>query len=110
MTKYLQKEEDYIPWQAVLSSLDYLDLMLGRTGVYGDYKKYLTGELQQTYNKLGFVPKDEDGFLDILLRKQVINTMCGLGYAPCVDEGNHTSILLVVLLLRFVRIKRFLMS
>ena len=93
LTKYLQKEEDYIPWQAVLSSLDYLDLMLGRTGVYGDYKKYLTGELQQTYNKLGFVPKDEDGFLDILLRKQVINTMCGLGYAPCVDEGNHTNIL-----------------
>ena len=87
LTNYLQKEEDYVPWQAALHSLDYLDQMLGRTGVYGDYKKYLIGELKFTYNRLGFVPKDEDGFLDVLMRKQVINTMCTLGYDPCVKEG-----------------------
>ena len=87
LTNYLQKEEDYVPWQAALTSLQYLDTMLGRTGAYGNYKTYLAGELKLTYNRLGFTPKPDDGFLDVLLRKQVVRTMCGLGYDSCVKEG-----------------------
>ena len=95
LTNYLQKEEDFIPWHAALSSLDYLNTMLGRTGAYGDFKRYLKGELKFTYNRLGFQPKDNDSFLDILLRKQVIIKMCQLGYDPCIQEGIQILIFLV---------------
>jgi len=65
------------------------DTMLGRTGAYGDFKSYLRGELKLTYDRLGFEPKEEDNFLDILLRKQVINQMCQLDYKPCIAEALH---------------------
>ena len=87
LTNYLQKETDFVPWHAALTSLSYLDTMLGRTGAYGDFKKYLKGELKFTYDRLGFEPKQEDTFLDVLLRKQVIHQMCQLDYEPCIEEG-----------------------
>ena len=87
LTKYLQQEDDYIPWKAVLHELGYLDDMLGRTGAYGDYKKYIIGELNSTYNRLGFISREEDNYLDFLLREKVIKCMCKLGYDPCVKEG-----------------------
>ena len=89
LTNYLQKETDFVPWYAALNSLSYLDSMLGRTGAYGDFRKYLIGELKFTFDRLGFEPKAEDTFLDILLRKQVIQKMCKLGYEPCVEEGKR---------------------
>lgn len=41
-TKYLSKEDDYIPWDATIGSLSYIDTMLQRTGLYGDWRDYLT--------------------------------------------------------------------
>ena len=88
LTRYLQQEDDFIPWYSVLRVLGYLDLMLGRTAAYGDFKKYIIGELKSTYNRLAFVPNDNDSFLDVQLRKLVINEMCSLGYKDCTIEGN----------------------
>lgn len=40
-TLFLVKEMEYMPWQAALSSLNYLKLMFDRSEVYGPMKSYL---------------------------------------------------------------------
>ncbi|EGW15127.1 Aminopeptidase N [Cricetulus griseus] len=40
-TLFLQKETEYMPWEAALSSLNYFKLMFDRSEVYGPMKSYL---------------------------------------------------------------------
>jgi hypothetical protein len=35
---YLNKEDDYVPWSAVLRELGYLDDMLSTTEIYGEFQ------------------------------------------------------------------------
>ena len=53
-TEYLTKEVDYIPWKAALNQLSYLDLMLGRTQDYAEFKTFMIHQLISLYNHLGF--------------------------------------------------------
>lgn len=38
LTLYLKYEREYVPWSAVLSELDYIDIMLFDQSEYGDWK------------------------------------------------------------------------
>ena len=42
VTTYLNKEDEYVPWAAALSGLEYLDEMLKGTASYGDFKVILS--------------------------------------------------------------------
>lgn len=35
LTKYLEREEEFLPWEATLTALSYLDSMMKRTPGYG---------------------------------------------------------------------------
>lgn len=35
LTKYLEKEEEFLPWEATLTALSYLNSMMERTSGYG---------------------------------------------------------------------------
>ena len=37
-TRYLKFEQDYVPWNAVLSELNYIDIMLYKQPQYSDWK------------------------------------------------------------------------
>ena len=56
-TEYLTKEVDFIPWKAALNQLSYLDLMLGRTEDYEEFKTFMKQKLISLYNHLGFESK-----------------------------------------------------
>ena len=86
-TKYLFNENDYIPWKSGLISLGYLRLMLRRSAGYGMFKKYLEGEMLQTYRSLGFNTKKSDSIDDIDLRTNIIKWMCNLGYEDCQKQS-----------------------
>ena len=45
--------------------------MLGRTGGFGDFKRYVINEVLPVYIRLGFVNRDNDTFMDISLRELV---------------------------------------
>lgn len=47
-TKYLARERDYLPWDTVLMSFAYIDDMLQRTPMYGDWRDYI-GDLIRPY-------------------------------------------------------------
>ena len=38
LTQYLEREEDYLPWDSALSSLSYIRSMMSRTSGYGLFK------------------------------------------------------------------------
>ena len=38
LASYLQHERDYVPWRAVLTELDYIDIMLRRTSDFQTWK------------------------------------------------------------------------
>ena len=52
-------------------NLKYIELMLGRTGGFGDFKRYVINEVLPVYIRLGFVNRDNDTFMDISLRELV---------------------------------------
>lgn len=55
-TKYLKNEFDYLPWEAVLGSFAYIDEMLSRTSLYGDWREYVANLIAPLYNRF----KDKD--------------------------------------------------
>ena len=42
VTSYLKNENEYLPWAAALSGIEYIDEMLKGTASYGDFKVILT--------------------------------------------------------------------
>lgn len=50
-TKYLKSERDYLPWDTVLMSFSYIDDMLQRTPIYGDWKDYITDLIEPYYSR-----------------------------------------------------------
>ena len=54
LTLYLGREEDYLPWQAALTNLDYLAKMLRRTAGYGAYLSYILSAVEPLYARLGY--------------------------------------------------------
>lgn len=49
VTKYLEKERDYLPWNTVLMALSYVNDMLQRSPIYGDWRDYLTRLISPHY-------------------------------------------------------------
>ena len=79
VTSYLHKENEYIPWEAALSGLQYLDVMLKQTTAYGDFKRYMRTLIDPLYYKIGYQMQPTDEHLDIYLRKSAVNWACKLG-------------------------------
>lgn len=50
-TKYLHAERDYLPWDSVLIAFSYIDDMLQRTPLYGDWKDYIAHVIEPYYNR-----------------------------------------------------------
>ncbi|XP_042874237.1 aminopeptidase N-like [Penaeus japonicus] len=54
LNAYLAKENDYIPWQAALNNLEYLETMLSATSGHGALREYLLSLLIPLYESVGF--------------------------------------------------------
>lgn len=87
-TLYLSKEEEYVPWEAAMHSLSYLDLMLCRSTIYGKWKQYIIQQLEPLYNLLGWNEDvNNESILKQYLRINVLSWMCKHNYLPCVEEA-----------------------
>lgn len=50
-TKYLRNEVDYLPWDSALMSFSYIDDMLQRSAIYGDWKDYISELTSHYYSR-----------------------------------------------------------
>ncbi|KAM4050461.1 glutamyl aminopeptidase isoform 1-T1 [Anomaloglossus baeobatrachus] len=78
LTKYLDKETDYLPWVRVSSALSYLnDMLEDDDTIYPKFQEYLQKKVKPIANQLGWL--DEGSDIQKLLRTSVLALACRLG-------------------------------
>ena len=86
-TEYLKYEKEYVPWSSAIIAFNYLDSMLGRDQIYGEFAAYFIEQLTPIYTDLGFYPTKDDTFTEGLLRTSVVSYMCKLHQEECVQNS-----------------------
>uniref|UniRef100_A0A8B9TX94 Aminopeptidase n=1 Tax=Anas zonorhyncha TaxID=75864 RepID=A0A8B9TX94_9AVES len=77
LTKYLTNEEDYLPWQRVISSVSYIANMLeDETDLYPKFQDYFRHLVKPIVNKVGW--NDSGDHLERLLRASVLDFACSM--------------------------------
>ncbi|XP_040185208.1 glutamyl aminopeptidase [Rana temporaria] len=75
LTKYLQQEEDYLPWQRMNSALSYLNDMLENDAtIYPKFQDYWRKQVKPITDRLGWNDTGTD--IDKLLRPLVLALAC----------------------------------
>ncbi|XP_077135083.1 glutamyl aminopeptidase [Ranitomeya variabilis] len=78
LTKYLDKETDYLPWVRVSSAISYLkDMLEDDDTIYPQFQEYLQKKVKPIANNLGWL--DEGSDIQKLLRTSVLALACGIG-------------------------------
>jgi hypothetical protein len=62
--RYLSKETEYLPWSTTLTRLRYFTDMLDSTSTFGNYEKFVVDLITPMYNRLGWIEKESDGWLE----------------------------------------------
>ena len=109
LTRYLENETDYLPWESTLVALAHVDLMMRRTSRYGllkvnrstvDYirrfvnslrcgwfQEYVSRIMSPLYRSLGFLHRNSDSHLTGKLRRKVVERLCSMGHKECVSKA-----------------------
>ncbi|CAH1790157.1 unnamed protein product [Owenia fusiformis] len=89
-TNYLINEREYIPWWAAIENLRYITQMLGSTGSYGDYNKYILEQILPLYDFVGWNDSlTNDPHLEQFTRSLAISQACARGYQECKDQASE---------------------
>ncbi|KAF5927285.1 aminopeptidase N [Diceros bicornis minor] len=88
-TLFLIGEQEYMPWQAALSSLRYFELMFDRTEVYGPMKSYLRKQVTPLFNHFQSTTSNwtqrPESLMDQYNEINAISTACSNGVTQCED-------------------------
>lgn len=86
MANYLKKETEYVPLQAALNNLNYLDLMLRKTDQdYKAFQSFVRGILDSKYD--GFSAGPSSTLPQILLKESVNKWLCSYGHEECINKA-----------------------
>ena len=86
-TEYLKGETQYVPRNSAISAFKYLEDMLQRDPCFADFKHYLIKQVEAIYWQLGFSPKDDDSYSNLIHRVLVVSKMCELEYGDCIQKA-----------------------
>ncbi|GAB0097812.1 Aminopeptidase [Sergentomyia squamirostris] len=87
VTRYLEKETDYVPWKTAVNGLNFIDAMLQKTGQYDLFRRYCISLLEKVYNEVGFEDVKNSSMLTVYKRVEILTFACHLGYSDCVDQS-----------------------
>lgn len=88
-TLYLNKEMEFLPWKAALHSFGYIDSLICRSAIYGNWQKYLLKQLQPVYDALGWEETANENILRQYTRINALNWMCGYGHKDCLKTAQE---------------------
>ncbi|XP_032798753.2 aminopeptidase N [Daphnia magna] len=86
LTRYLEHESDYVPWDSALSGMGSISSMMSRTSGYGLLKKHFRTIITPLYNKLGFDQKMGEDILMTKLRANAVSWACSMGNKDCISR------------------------
>ncbi|BES97198.1 aminopeptidase [Nesidiocoris tenuis] len=87
LTTYLSEELAYLPWEAALPGLGFLNTMLKKMPIYDKFKGYFLNLINRLYEETGFIDKHTDEQLLIYKRVEVLRWACALGHEDCVKNA-----------------------
>ncbi|KAH8336361.1 hypothetical protein KR059_004239 [Drosophila kikkawai] len=87
LTRYLDKEADYVPWSVAATRLTSLKRTLYYTSSYAKYKKYATALIEPIYKALTWTVGEDH--LDNRLRVTALSAACSLGLESCLTEAGQ---------------------
>jgi len=87
MSKYLAKEEQFLPWRSAITAFNYLDLILGDTGDYGTFITYMKSALTGQMERLGWEETDDSPHLEKRMRAAIISQACSYEIQDCLDNS-----------------------
>ncbi|XP_069101890.1 uncharacterized protein [Argopecten irradians] len=86
--EYLANEIDYVPWSAATSELSYVETMLVRTPLYGQFKKFMHKIIEKPYMKLG-IDNSNSTHMESKARSIIVSTACGNEVTDCQQEASQ---------------------
>jgi len=87
LTLYLKNEREYVPWNAVLDELNYIDSMLYNLPEFTNWKRYMTSIVTPYYNYVGYQELYSDSHFTIYSRMDALAWACKLQVADCVQNA-----------------------
>uniref|UniRef100_A0A8C8RPW2 Aminopeptidase n=1 Tax=Pelusios castaneus TaxID=367368 RepID=A0A8C8RPW2_9SAUR len=89
LTKYLQSEEDYLPWQRVISAVSYLrDMLEDDKELYPKFKAYFRSLVKPTASKLGWKDDETGNHVIRLLRAALLGFACSMDDADALNNAS----------------------
>ncbi|NWI49055.1 AMPN Aminopeptidase, partial [Calyptomena viridis] len=86
-TRFLSQETAYMPWEAALSNLEYFQLMLDRSEVFGAMTKYIQKQVTPLFNYYKNITNNwveiPSDLMDQYNEINAISTACSYGITEC---------------------------
>ncbi|XP_021377931.1 uncharacterized protein LOC110466016 isoform X1 [Mizuhopecten yessoensis] len=86
--EYLGNELDYVPWSAAIGELSYVEEMLVRTPLYGQFKKFMHKIIEKPFMKLG-LDNTNSGHMESKARSIIVSIACGNEVTDCQEEASQ---------------------
>ncbi|XP_077977826.1 aminopeptidase N-like [Glandiceps talaboti] len=86
LMEYMKNEMDYGPWKAAENALQYTDMMLRRSAVYGDFRRFMRQQISPVYTQYGWNLTIGD-HVEYFSRTTAIRLACFYGDRTCRTEA-----------------------
>ncbi|XP_041355968.1 endoplasmic reticulum aminopeptidase 1-like isoform X1 [Gigantopelta aegis] len=87
LTKYLEKETDYIPWRTAIDNLNFIEHLIYYKEIFSTYKKYMLKLINPLVTSLGW--KDTGSHLQRFLRGHILHLGVDLGNKEVIAKGKE---------------------
>ncbi|XP_006869398.1 PREDICTED: glutamyl aminopeptidase [Chrysochloris asiatica] len=88
LTKYLKTEEDYLPWQRVISAITYIiNMFEDDKELYPMIEEYFQGQVKPIADSLGW--NDTGEHITKLLRASVLGLACKMGDKAALEDASQ---------------------
>jgi len=87
LTRYLANEREYVPFDAALTALNYINGMFRTTAGYGEWKRYMSTLIDPLYTYVGFNENASDPHLVTFARGDALTWACRLGNTDCIQNS-----------------------
>ncbi|RZC35732.1 aminopeptidase N-like [Asbolus verrucosus] len=92
LVKYLKFEEEYLPWNAVLTNLNTLHKQLKKTSVFGSFQTSVKRLIAPAYEKMGgfHIPEEKRSNPDFIKHQvAIVSKACRYGVSNCVADAQE---------------------
>jgi aminopeptidase N len=91
LTKYLNKERHLVPWVTFFTNMAQSYRMLGRSGVFLNYRNYLLSLIEPALEDIKMTPQPGEAIgATVLLRNRLVEWACDLGSQACINFAKES--------------------